>query len=54
MKVVWIKQVKPKAWRRVAGISIADKRDAVENNQFRSISLLNVEKKFSLVLWQGH
>ena len=51
MKVVWKKQVIPKAWRRAGGIFIPKERDSVEIGQFRPISLLNVEGKvfFSVV-----
>ena len=45
------KQSIPKAWRRAGGIFIPKERDSVEINQFRPISLLNVEGKvfFSVV-----
>ena len=51
MKVVWKKQVIPKAWRRAGGIFIPKERDSLEISQFRPISLLNVEGKvfFSVV-----
>ena len=51
MKIVWKKQSIPKAWRRAGGIFIPKERDSVEINQFRPISLLNVEGKvfFSVV-----
>ena len=48
MKVVWIKQVIPKAWRKAGGIFIPVEGDAVEINQFRPNSLLNVEVKIFL------
>ena len=50
-KIVWKKQSIPKAWRRAGRIFIPKERDSVEINQFRPISLLNVEGKvfFSVV-----
>lgn len=51
MKVVWQKKKIPTSWRRAGGILIPKEKDSTEINQFRQISLLNVEGKifFSVV-----
>ena len=45
MGVVWKKGVIPVCWRRAGGVLIPKERDSTEVNQFRPISLLNVEGK---------
>ena len=51
MKVSWEKGIIPKAWRRAGGILIPKEKNSSTIDQFRQISLLNVEGKifFSVV-----
>lgn len=51
MIVVWKKQVIPKTWRWAGGILIPKEKNWATIDQFRQISLLNVEGKivFSVV-----
>lgn len=51
IKVAWSKGIIPKSWRRARGILIPKEKNSSTINQFRQISLLNVEGKtsFSLV-----
>ena len=51
MKVTWEKGIIPKAWRRAGGILIPKEKNSSTIDQFRQISLLNVEGKifFSVV-----
>ncbi|KAJ8347374.1 hypothetical protein SKAU_G00287750 [Synaphobranchus kaupii] len=51
MKVAWRKESIPKAWRRAGGILIPKEKNSSTINQFRQISLLNLEGKifFSVV-----
>ncbi|KAK7904929.1 hypothetical protein WMY93_017536 [Mugilogobius chulae] len=51
MKLAWKKVVIPKVWRRAGGIFIPKEKNSSTINQFRQISLLNVEGKmfFSIV-----
>lgn len=51
LKVMWMKQTIPKAWRRAGGVVIPKEKDASNIDQFRQINLLNVEGKvfFSIV-----
>ena len=51
LRVVWDKQVIPKAWCRAGGIMIPKEKESSLLSQFRTISLLNVEGKifFSIV-----
>ena len=42
MRIVWKKEIIPKAWRRAGGVLIPKEKDATDISQFRSISLLNV------------
>ena len=51
MRIVWKKEIIPKAWRRAGGVLIPKEKDATDISQFRSISLLNVEGKifFSII-----
>ena len=51
MKVVWEKKQVPRAWRRAGGIMIPKEKESEGLDQFRQISLLNVEGKifFSVV-----
>ncbi|KAL1277462.1 hypothetical protein QQF64_024135 [Cirrhinus molitorella] len=51
MKVAWEKGIIPKAWRRAGGILIPKEKNSSTIDQFRQISLLNVEGKifFSVV-----
>lgn len=52
MKVVWGKQIIPKAWQSAGGILIPKEANSSNINQFRQINLLNVEGKifFSVVV----
>lgn len=51
MAIVWKKGIIPKEWRRAGGVLIPKEKDSVAIEQFRPISLLNVEGKifFSVV-----
>ena len=51
MRIVWQKEVIPKAWRRAGGVLIPKEKDATDISQFRPICLLNVEGKifFSVI-----
>lgn len=51
MKVAWVRQIIPKAWRRAGGVLIPKEEESTNISQFRPISLLNVEGKifFSIV-----
>ena len=51
MRVAWEKGMIPKAWRRAGGILIPKEKNSSTIDQFRQISLLNVEGKifFSVV-----
>ncbi len=51
MRVAWVKQTIPKAWRRAGGVLIPKEEESTTISQFRPISLLNVEGKifFSIV-----
>ncbi|XP_078617582.1 uncharacterized protein LOC144885536 [Branchiostoma floridae x Branchiostoma japonicum] len=50
-RVAWRKQCIPVSWRRAGGVLIPKEKDSSTINQFRNISLLNVEGKlfFSVV-----
>lgn len=45
LRLVWEKQAIPKAWCRTVGILIPKERESSGLNQFKTISLLNVEGK---------
>ena len=45
MRVAWKKGIIPKAWRRAGGVLIPKEKDSTNIDQFRPISLLNVEGK---------
>lgn len=45
MRAIWQKRTIPKVWRRAGGILIPKEEDATNINQFRPMSLLNVEGK---------
>ena len=45
MKVAWEKGIIPRAWRRAGGILIPKEKNSSTIDQFRQISLLNVEGK---------
>ncbi len=45
MKVVWDKQIIPKAWRRAGGVFIPKEKNSTTIEQFRQINLLNIEGK---------
>lgn len=51
MRTVWQKKSVPKVWRRAAGVFIPKEKGTENINQFRPISLLNVEGKifFSVI-----
>uniref|UniRef100_A0A3B1K6T8 Reverse transcriptase domain-containing protein n=1 Tax=Astyanax mexicanus TaxID=7994 RepID=A0A3B1K6T8_ASTMX len=51
MAIVWKKGIIPKEWHRAGGVLIPKEKDSVAIDQFRPISLLNVEGKifFSVV-----
>ena len=45
LKVVWRKAEVPEAWKEAEGIFTPKERNSKTANQFRTISLLNVEGK---------
>lgn len=45
MRVVWNKQVFPKAWRRAGGVLIPKEKNSATIEQFRLLNLLNIEGK---------
>ncbi len=51
MRIVWQKEIIPKAWRRAGGLLIPKEKDATDISQFQPICLLNVEGKifFSVI-----
>lgn len=51
MRLAWEQGIIPKAWRRAGGVLIPKEKDSTDINQFRPISLLNVEGKifFSVI-----
>ena len=51
MRILWKKQTIQKSWRRAGGILITREKNAKSIDQFRQISLLNVEGK--IFLWCG-
>lgn len=48
-KVLWDKQIIPKAWRRAGGVFIPKEKKSTTIEQFRQINLLNIEGKIRVL-----